>query len=179
MILHIATQGYYLQSPEPAPDRTSKEELLKKEKYGYLRSGLILQPGVADATTDEDRVMTSLEIALLNLKNTELVVLSACDSGVGDTTPGDSVSGLRSAFQIAGARAVVSSPWTINDEKGEAYMETFYRTLVEAGKQRTQTINQSLRQAKLTLVNQQQHPYYWAAFVMDGKDQPLPISSQH
>ena len=58
-------------------------------------------------------------------------------------------------------------------------METFYRTLVEAGKQRTQAINQSLRQAKLTLVNQQQHPYYWAAFVMDGKDQPLPISSQH
>jgi len=175
-ILHIATHGYYLESPESAPDRASKDELLKKEKYSYLRSGLILQPSIANSPTDEDRVMTSLEIALLDLKNTDLVVLSACDSGVGDTTPGDSVSGLRSAFQIAGAKSVVSSLWTINDEKGEAFMEAFYKNLAEAGGQRTQTINQSLRQAKLALVNQHEHPYYWASFVLDGTDQP--ISSQ-
>jgi hypothetical protein len=58
-------------------------------------------------------------------------------------------------------------------------MEAFYRNLVDAGKQRSATINHSLRQAKLTLVSQHQHPYYWPSFVLDGKDQPLPISSRH
>jgi CHAT domain-containing protein len=177
MILHIATHGYYLNSTEPAPDRTSHQQLLKKEKYGYLRSGIILQSEKGADSQSENRIMTALELAMLDLQNTDLVVLSACDSGVGDTTPGDTVSGLRSAFQIAGAKAVVSSLWTVDDLKGEALMEAFYKSMAQAGGPHGESINKSLRQTKLAMLGQGQHPYYWASFVLDGVDQVLPIAS--
>lgn len=179
MILHLATHGYYLDPPKNSSSDISFDRLTKKEKYGFLRSGLILSGGNSPDAGEQDRVMTSLEIAMLNLSKTQLVVLSACDSGVGDTTLGDNVSGLRSAFQMAGTKALISSLWTINDKMGEALMESFYRNLAGDGKSGKTSINQSLRQAKLSMLATEPHPYYWAPFVFEGEDQILIFSSPH
>jgi CHAT domain-containing protein len=173
-VLHIATHGYYVDPPKRAAPVKLSEELNKKAKYRFLRSGLILGQEKG-GNTDNGGIVTSLEIALLNLRATDLVVLSACDSGVGDTTPGDNVSGLRSAFHIAGAKAVISSLWSVNDEAGQELMEKFYKNLAKGKAGKMLTINQALREAKLEMIGTEtpRHPYYWASFVMEGKDDVL------
>lgn len=179
-LLHLATHGYYVD-PEKLPGE-GRGSSLKKAQYRFLRSGLILSEFGKQGPI-EDGVLTSLEIALLDLNKTDLVVLSACDSGVGDSTPGDSMAGMRSAFHLAGAKALVSSLWSVNDESGREIMTDFYSELtgrVNGSKEtsteyRAKTISESLRQAKLTWLDSHndEQPFYWAPFVLEGKDQIL------
>jgi CHAT domain-containing protein len=168
-VLHLAVHGYFVDGDAPLPSNPNDVVIDKKKKYGFLRYGLILN-SKDDRPTD--RILTSLEISMLNLDLTDLVVLSACDSGVGDTTPGDNVSGLRTAFQMAGAKAVVSSLWTVDDVRGKEFMAEFYKRLA-AGADKHASINESLRQTKLSMIERSREPYYWASFVLDGKDQVL------
>jgi CHAT domain-containing protein len=169
-ILHLATHGYYLNAPvSHAQDPT------QSAKYRFLRSGLVFGDFDINSHKGEDGIATSLELAFLNLDHTDLVVLSACDSGISDTTPGDNLSGMRSAFHVAGARAVVSSLWKLDDETGADTMKSFYRYLSgQTGK--GYTISEALRQSKLDLIRENKdqgidlHPYYWASFVAEGDD---------
>ena len=168
-ILHLATHGYHIDAPQSATT-TDAEQAGRNPKYRFLRSGLVLSaPG--DKGLAKDGVITSLEIALLDLRRSDLVVLSACDSGVGDTTFGGSVTGMRAAFMMAGAKAVISSLWTVSDVQGAELMKRFYQGLAENREGKNLTINQALREAKLSMIDRS--PYYWAPFVMDGKDQVL------
>jgi CHAT domain-containing protein len=113
-------------------------------------------------------LVTALELAGLNLWGTELVVLSACDTGRGEIRPGQGVYGLRRAFVTAGAETVVTSLWKVNDDTTRALMEAYYRHLLE-GKGRGSAMHEAMR-----LVRQSgPHPHYWAPFIVVGRDGPL------
>jgi CHAT domain-containing protein len=114
----------------------------------------------------DDGVLTAMEAASLDLWGTKLVVLSACDTGVGEVKNGDGVYGLRRALLLAGSETQVMSLWPMLDLEMGDLMVGYYRRLLK-GEGRGEALRQiqleTLRQAKL------QHPYYWASFIMAGE----------
>ena len=163
-ILHIATHGFFLDDvAAPAGTRVWVEDTgllaAKSSTRGplnpSLRSGLVL----ADSA-----LVTARELEDLDLRGTELVVLSVCNSGRGE---------LGRALAGAGAETVVMSLWPVNDETTAALMERFYRNL-RAGNSRAR----ALRQAMLALRQDRPHPHFWAPFVVSGKDGPLRTLAQ-
>ena len=113
----------------------------------------------------DDGILTALEALSLNLEGTQLVVLSACETGVGEIKQGEGVYGLRRAFQEAGARAVLSTLWPVNDEATQIFMNRFYELYLSGVK-----ANLALQKVKQEFIadGQWQHPYYWAPFVLVG-----------
>jgi hypothetical protein len=138
-----------------------------------LRSGLALAGanaglrGIAPAMV-EDGLLTAEDVAGLDLRGTELVVLSACETGLGDVRTGEGVFGLRRAFVLAGAKTLVMSLWKVPDEPTCELMEDFYRRLL-AGEGRAE----ALRQAQLALKAKYPDPFYWGAFICQGDPSPL------
>jgi CHAT domain-containing protein len=179
-LLHLATHGFFLEDTAPSSDTravgyvgaiAAGPEALPADPL--LRSGLVLAgahpsakpPG---ARRPEDALVTALELAGLNLWGTQLVVLSACDTGRGDVKLGEGVYGLRRAFLVAGAETVVTSLWKVNDDVTQQLMEAFYRHLL-AGRGRTSALREAMREMR----RKQPHPYFWAAFTTLGSDAPL------
>ena len=131
-ILHLATHGYFF----PYPSEENKAEGIRAVRQSLIRSGLILSGGnIAWTKTDtlhiqnnqkEDGILTAYEIAQMNLSNTELVVLSACDTGLGDINGNEGVYGLQRAFKTAGAKYILMSLWSVNDKKTYEFMTRFY-----------------------------------------------------
>ena len=115
--------------------------------------------------------MTALELAGLDLWGTQLVVLSACDTGRGDVKLGQGVYGLRRAFLVAGAETVVMSLWKVNDGTTRALMEAYYRHLL-AGQGRASALREAMRELRRT----QPHPHYWAPFLAMGQRRPCACS---
>jgi len=154
-LLHIATHGFFLQ-----PSGTAASNPL-------LRSGLAL----AGANMDKgSSVLTALEAANLNLWGTELVTLSACDTGVGEVRNGEGVYGLRRSFFLAGAETLVMSLWPVSDYVTRQVMTAYY-TGLKAGQGR----GDSLRRAQLAMLARpdRRHPFYWASFIQAGDWRPL------
>lgn len=116
----------------------------------------------------EDGILTALEVSGLQLWGTDLVVLSACNTGVGEVRRGEGVFGLRRAFQLAGARTVVMSLWSVPDQETGALMADFYSRLSH-GKSRAlheaMLAQMLLRRARYGAA----HPFYWGAFVSVGE----------
>ena len=105
----------------------------------------------------------------LDLLATDLVVLSACEKGLGEIHVGEGVFGLRRAFVLAGAKTLVMSLWKVPDEQTCELMEDFYRRILNgAGRA------EALRQAQLTLKQKYPEPYYWGAFICQGEPGPVP-----
>ncbi|BCX11735.1 MAG: hypothetical protein KatS3mg067_0673 [Thermosynechococcus sp.] len=160
-ILHLATHGFFLS------DLSSRGVL----ENPLLRSGLALagfntrQRGSAM----DDGVLTALEVTGMNLRGTELVVLSACDTGRGEVVNGEGVYGLRRAFTLAGARSQVTTLWKVADQTTREIMVAFYQNL-RRGMGRTE----ALRQVQLQRLKEES-PYYWAAFVSSGDWSPLAL----
>jgi CHAT domain-containing protein len=121
----------------------------------------------------EDGLLTALEVEGLDLKGTELVVLSACETGVGEVKDGEGVFGLRSAFQVAGARSTVLTLWSVDDAATARLMRDFYGRLV-AGTGR----GEALRAAQLVLERQGMPVAVWAPFVLTGDPRPMRLRSK-
>ncbi|WP_199322689.1 MULTISPECIES: CHAT domain-containing tetratricopeptide repeat protein [Calothrix] len=171
-ILHLATHGFFLPDEEVKPPTNAFNQQLDKApvlnlENPLLRSGLALagfNNRQQKADTD-DGVLTALEVAGLNLRGTELVVLSACETGLGDVKIGGGVYGLRRALVIAGSQTQLLSLWQVADDGTKDLMVKYYDKL-RAGKGR----HEALREVQLELLNnpKYQHPYYWASFIPSG-----------
>jgi len=123
----------------------------------------------------EDAVLTALEVSGLDLLTTELVILSACETGLGEVRVGEGVFGVRRAFVLAGAKTLVMSLWKVPDKQTQELMEGFYRRILEG-----QPCAAALRGAQLAMKERHPNPYYWGAFICQGDPGPLPstVSSE-
>jgi CHAT domain-containing protein/Tfp pilus assembly protein PilF len=182
-ILHIATHGFFLANVDRPEGNDSRGLVLVTAdntpgsppqvavENPLLRSGLALAGFNSRSSGSEDGVLTALEASTLNLFGTQLVVLSACDTGLGDIANGEGVYGLRRAFAIAGAESQLLSLWQVDDFGTQSLMARYYENLT-AGMGRSG----ALRAVQLEMIDSQSryaHPYYWAAFILAGDWQPL------
>ena len=132
-----------------------------------LRSGLALaNANLRNKDSNDDGILTALEASGLNLWGTKLVVLSACDTGVGEVRNGEGVYGMRRAFVLAGTESLVMSLWPISDYTTRQLMTGYYRNLKQ-GMGR----GEALRQVQLDMLkkNPHLHPFYWANFIQAGE----------
>ncbi|MCK4344818.1 MAG: CHAT domain-containing protein, partial [Bacteroidales bacterium] len=145
--LHFATHGFV---------NTLKPEL----------SGILL---AQDSTINEDGILYSGEIYNLKL-NSDLTVLSACETGLGKIKKGEGLIGLTRALLYAGSKNIIVSLWKVADNSTSDLMIDFYKNLLEA-KQEKQEFSQALRQAKLKMIDEGKyaHPFYWSPFILIGK----------
>lgn len=116
----------------------------------------------------EDGLLTAEDVSGLDLLDTELVVLSACETGLGEVHVGEGVFGLRRAFVLAGAKTLVMSLWKVPDEQTRELMEDFYRRIL-SGEPRAD----ALRDAQLAMKTKHPEPLYWGAFICQGDPGPL------
>ena len=114
----------------------------------------------------EDGLLTGLEASLLNLQGTELVILSACDSGTGEVKIGEGVMSLRRAFRIVGAQTVLASHWKVSDKATSQLMTEFIRRW-PSGEPRVKAWREA--QSSLLQSKEYSNPYFWAAFTLTGQ----------
>lgn len=166
-IIHLATHGFYYTKQEAT--RNSYSLTLEDDdfhSYPLRRCGLILSGaqhswlGEQIPEDIEDGILTGQEIAGLNLTNTELVVLSACQTGLGDIT-GEGVYGLQHAFKVAGVGTIIMSLWEVSDAATELMMTKFYSALA-SGKSKRDSFDSAIAAVKKEF----EWPEYWAAFIM-------------
>jgi len=185
-ILHLATHGFFLEDASaPTHSRAvaqfgalGEDPLAARLPDPLLRSGLLFTGAGAPAPDafsptqgpPDSALATALELSGLNLWGTQLVVLSACDTGRGDVKLGQGVYGLRRAFLVAGAETVVMSLWKVNDETTRTLMEAYYTHLL-AGQGRASALRKAMRSLRAT----KPEPHYWAPFIALGRDTPLRL----
>lgn len=172
-VLHIATHGYFFPDPYeqtggPNPD-LALAPVYQLSENPMIRSGLVLAGGNHawrnGEPTDpgrEDGILTAYEISQMNLSNTELVVLSACETGLGDIQGNEGVYGLQRAFKIAGAKYLIMSLWQVPDRETMEFMTTFYRNWLEE----KLTIPEAFRKTQREMRDRFYNPYAWGAFVL-------------
>lgn len=178
-VLHLATHGFFLGSGcTPANPSTRGVGGLSgatpaSVENPLLLSGLALAGANKRASAgpdEDDGILTAEEVASLNLEGVEWAVLSACDTGVGEIKAGEGVFGLRRAFQVAGARTVIMSLWSVDDQATRAWM----RSLYEGRFQRQLSTADAVHAAALSVLRARRasglsdSPFYWAAFVAVG-----------
>lgn len=165
-ILHIATHGYFLEDAQEVLNEDSQVEVVKKINP-LIRSGLLLA-GVQKTLrkqkkASEDGMLTAFEAQTLDLNETDLVVLSACETGVGEVKNTEGIFGLQRAFQVAGANSVVTSLWKVDDMATEFLMTNFYANWLK-GISKWEALRNAMRETR----KKYPQPYFWGAFVMVG-----------
>jgi len=184
-VLHIATHGFFLSDQEFQRTNSVEHALagtsyaVPSRRFGQTASDWenpLIRCGIALAGANhaaeitnalaEDGILTGLEASLLNLQGTELVILSACQSGAGEVKIGEGVMSLRRAFTIAGAESVLASHWNVSD-RGTGLLITEFIRRWQAGAPR----GKAWREAQLSLLHSEEfaNPYFWAAFTLTGQ----------
>ena len=192
-VLYLATHGFFLPQPKPelpqgpfarpaasshalspgvgaldqlpAPGVTIANPLLR---CGLALAGANRRDFTVEAKTD-DGILTGMEVAMLNLRGTELVVLSACQTGLGDIYQGEGVMGLKRAFLLAGARRVVATLWMVPDKQTQQLMTNFIHHW-----QSGMPASEALRESQVAMISRLRkdhghaHPFFWAAFTLTG-----------
>ncbi len=165
-VLHIATHGFFQGDIDGKINYTTNP---------LYRSGILLS-GAAETLQHrvdlrgnaqpgkEDGILTAFEALNLNIDNTDLVVLSACETGLGEIRNGEGVFGLQRAFKLAGARTILMSLWKVNDQTTQELMVSFYENWL-GGMSKREAFNKAQTQLKAKYP----HPYYWGAFVLIGE----------
>lgn len=158
-ILVLSTHGYFNPS--------------SRVYNSLLNCGLALAGangvGLNNDRSNNEGVLTGMEVLSIDLRGTDLVVLSACDTGLGKISQSEGVSGLRQAFRLAGARTVIATLWKIPDKETAALMSEFFKELANGASKCT-----ALQKAQVTMIkrrrtrNKAAHPIYWAAFTVTG-----------
>jgi len=171
VILHVATHGFFV---------ADVNENAKKQVFGInptqaknnplLRSGLMLanaeqvfQENNYDIDNNDNGILTAYEASLMDLEGTEMVILSACETGLGDVKAGEGVYGLQRSFQVAGAESIVMSLWKVSDDATQKLMTAFYKYYLELNDKVA-----AFKKAQLELKAEYPQPYFWGAFVMIG-----------
>ena len=158
-IVHIATHGFFLAdtAEQNADHPLNRSGLVLAGANHAWKKGKPLQ-GM------EDGILSAFEISALHLQNTELVVLSACETGLGHIVNNEGVFGLQRAFKQAGVKNLMVSLWSIPDKATQLLMTQFYQNCLEAD----MTMRQALKAAQQWMRAQEnyQNPYYWAGFVL-------------
>lgn len=184
-ILHLATHGFFLTDQTEVPDRGVRSDAtsepwgdrltrLTREENPLLRSGLAFAGanawlrGKTMAPGAEDGLLNAVDVAALDLLNTELAVLSACDTGLGQVRIAEGVFGLRRAFVVAGVRTLVASLWKVPDDQTQELMVAFYGHIMNG-----LPVAQALRLAQQALKKTYPQIRYWGAFICQGDPGPL------
>jgi len=149
-IIHIATHGVFLQN--------------SKIKNPMLKSWLAFAGANSYRFGNYKGLASALEISGLDIKGEPLVVLSACETGIGEIINGEGVSSLAKAFLQAGAKQVVMSLWSVEDKNTAELMSNFYE---KVAKEKKDYID-ALREAKIEMIKQDKHPFFWSAFIISG-----------
>ena len=162
-LLHIASHGYYLE------DAKNKNNFpLSNTKNPLLHSMLFLSGAQNtlqnNKINEEDGIFTAYEMANLDLRQTELVVLSACHTGLGKIKNGEGVYGLQRAVMSAGAKSLIISLWEVDDKATQLLMTNFYRFWTN-GNDKHEALKKAQTEVKLTYPQ----PFYWGGFVLIGK----------
>jgi CHAT domain-containing protein len=163
-VLHIATHSFYIDR-EKNSNNIFAGVLTQDYKYSvFLLNGLVMS-GVNDlyfpemSLNKENGFLNGLELSLLNIKNTDLVVISGCESGQGVHGIGEGISGLKEALFRAGAKNLILAKYPISDRATQDFFTEFYSRLSSVG-----SIDEVLRATKIEMNKKYKHPYYWSAF---------------
>lgn len=170
-VLHIATHGFYTPEIDPSDLEQLTENEAMLSDNPLLKTGLLLK-GAGDVFAEtrynynmKNGILTASEAMNLNLDKTDLVVLSACETGLGDVHFGEGVYGLQRAFLVAGAKVLVMSMFKVDDEATQKLVDTFYRKWTA-----TKNLRKSFIDAKKEIRTEYPDPIYWGAFMMIGLD---------
>jgi CHAT domain-containing protein len=169
-VLHIATHGYFFPD---IPYSTENNRFLGMNREQViqdpmLRSGLLFTGAnntlKGESSKGENGLLSAAEASLLDLRETELVVLSACETGRGEETNSEGVYGLRKAFADAGAQNIIMSLWKVDDKVTQEFMSRFYEIwLIDKT-----TIRDAFNRTQLEIKSKYPEPYYWGAFILIG-----------
>ena len=176
--LHVATHGFFAPPTIQAalatqnqmnPD-AARRDGVSLFHVDYLNGLALAGANVGPSGDGDDGILTAAELAAMDLRNVDTVVLSGCETGLGELHGGEGAFGMQRALQIAGVRTTVGSLWTVSDEKTNLLMQRFYSNLWDKKLPRLQ----ALREAQLWMLNsasdgrQRLSPHYWAAFTLSG-----------
>ncbi len=170
-LVHIATHGYFLKDVDQDGSAFGVH-LENANDNPLLRSGLMLAnaantvsgTSMPDLESNDNGILTAYEAMNLNLEGTNLIILSACETGLGEVKSGEGVYGLQRAFLVAGAEALVMSLWKVDDAATQQLMTNFYTNWIKTGNKR-----KAFKDAQLQLMTKYKEPYFWGAFVMMGQ----------
>ena len=170
-LLHIATHGFFLPESSTSGEKVFGIDVTEADDNPLLRSGLMLTDaeqamGTSEVASSEvsstnNGILTAYEVMNLDLEKTDMVVLSACETGLGEVKSGEGVYGLQRAFQVAGAETLVMSLWKVSDEATQKLMTLFYQNWMSGKKK-----EEAFLLAQQALRETFPEPYYWGAFVM-------------